>query len=517
MSIRIHSATERVFVAFLGSEPTSEASDAFGKRDLIIQQLDLDHVQETAYLNGLAAVVIPLYASSRKWSRALALLDKHAANFLDHGVEVLLVVQREVMEHVRALLVGLRLPTNGLGTQTQASWQDSRQDQISPSITIYSLGADWEQIARFVIRRRVSEKAKVSLKPSGDQLGGELILVQRAFADFDDVHLKELALGFSGARAFKAQARRGGGNTMPYFVKIGARRKIQDEFVAYENGVEKFIPFHLSPPFLKEQCYLGARSGIIIECFVTESESLLKCAEEGRGVSPIACLFGRTLNAWHRPSTIKALGHYVLDKFPTEVDPEVWDAAQTIGNPRKPSELLPLFKRCCASLEVQYGLIHGDLNANNVRVRGTDAVVIDMEKYSEGPLLWDPACLEASFLVEAFVKDDRPVLEWQASIERCFGSDLLDCWSTDHLTDESSWFHTAVGQIRLFVRAMQSKGGQYDAVLSAALLWKSAKPVGGPETSVSCSKSRELRRRGVAYLFGQFILERLNQTVAGSP
>ena len=64
---------------------------------------------------------------------------------------------------------------------------------------------------------------------------------------------------------------------------------------------------------------------------------------------------------------------------------------------------------------VRVGVVHGDLHALNVLVRGGDAIVIDFEKLEiQLPLLLDLASLEAGLFVDGFIGDRRT---WTRSFE----------------------------------------------------------------------------------------------------
>lgn len=515
MAISLTERLPRSEVAWLGADPPPDATGEFAAFELILNRCESAQLADAAYLGNQAAVIIELDIAM-KLTRMIRHLDDAVESLLDHGCEVVVVASEQELPRLLEVVERHRIPINGvLPDETlKFDWQTPKTDQLAPSLSYYYRGTAWIGIARLVAARRISDRPNLALKLTGGApLERDLPLVRRAFERFTSVHLTPLDDGYSGARVFKAQAESSGGKPIPYFLKIGPRKEILEEYNGYLIRVEPFVPFHLAPALQKESCCLGGVNGLISGHYVTESESLLDCAEAGRAISPIACLFSRTLNAWHRPTQIKPLAEFVGLKIPNIIDPVNFAYSQKLGETHDVSDLRVLFDSVGGPMEVRYGWIHGDLHARNVRVRGSDAVIIDMGKHSSGPLLWDPACLEASLLTEGFTSDDRDQESWYAAIRGCFSKQLFDFWSHEHLTDSSTWFHVAINQIRLYVRAMEIGPGEYAAALAAALLWKASKGVTLPVNASEADREaadREAFRRGAAYLIAQHLLEGLS-------
>jgi len=93
----------------------------------------------------------------------------------------------------------------------------------------------------------------------------------------------------SGARVFLAHAtlRRCFRTTrpLPFFVKLGPRRKILKEHSNYRDRVHNYIPFHLAPRLVTERCEVGTEVGILVGDFVEDSETLSDVAQ-GAGHRP---------------------------------------------------------------------------------------------------------------------------------------------------------------------------------------------------------------------------------------
>jgi hypothetical protein len=203
--------------------------------------------------------------------------------------------------------------------------------------------------------------------------------------------------------------------------------------------------------------------------------------------------------------------------FPKRMPRSRVERAQSLGAQRSLSQLRVLFERC-PSMPIRMGRIHGDLHAANVRVRATDAVVIDFGAMRpDYPIVYDAACLEASLLVEGFALDRRSTDIWLASIKPLFENVRLDEPAAQVTpVNQSAWFYACIRQIRLYARQMENGPGQYAAALAVALLRKASKDpkVAEPEAS----------RRAAAYVLAERVLltslirdEPLkNETVAAS-
>jgi hypothetical protein len=288
---------------------------------------------------------------------------------------------------------------------------------------------------------------------------------------------------------------------LPFFVKIGSRKKILIEYQNYVDNVAPYVPFHLGPHLVADRCCLGAYEGVIVGDFVEESESLLHCAQDGRAASAIACLFDRTLRGWYRGSHLEERPFCEILKrhFPRKISRDRFARACQLGARRDLKELRGLFE-CCKSTPVIVGPIHGDLHAANVRVRATDAIVIDFYGHREDPLVYDAACLEASLLVDGFPSVRKSKIKnWLQSISTLYDHvPLQGVLKQANPKNQSAWFHSCVRQIRLYARQMEYGPPQYAAALAVALLTKATKD---PEVS-----EPEASRRAAAYVLAERVL-----------
>jgi hypothetical protein len=402
-------------------------------------------------------------------------MESHARRLLDYDC---LIILRSTPKGV-SLLVNkideLKLPAAGLPAQEAErlrKWQKPEDgDPPLPYARYFDLSVPWNNVANIItecpsgaapnralkitVDDHVNSKGKKHKIALSEQAK---LLLQRAFADCNDLHLVPLDGGRSGVRVYRACAELTGGLfgqwPQPYFVKIGDRKKIFAEYEIYEGYVDPYVPFHLGPHLLRDRCCLGATEGVIVGNYVEESESLRYCAYDGRSASAIACLFDRTLLGWHRQASKvnKSLADGLLHRFPRRIDPTRMERARKLGATRDINELRALF-RLCNSTEVLAGPIHGDLHAANVRVRASDAIVIDFLAHRKDPLLYDAATLEASLLVEGFPNSEKNAKKWLKSVGSLYDHPPLDnAVSPANPRSKSFWFHACVLQIRRYAR-----------------------------------------------------------------
>lgn len=501
-------------VTWFGSPPPDDARRAFEERDYLVTQCSHEDLIDPAYLAGLSAVVF-----SQNPDKPLHIekdIEQYIKALLDHDC---LVVFRpgslELSEKPSVIanaLAKLRIWTAGLPVDEaeKFTWQDPVGSVPPlPYAIFFSWTIPWFTIANAIAANPPGPPPNTALKISPASLAAGLskdsrLLLERAFADCADVHLEAIEEGHSGVSVYRAHAELAQGALgmwpQPYFVKIGDRFKIYQEYKIYEERVDPYIPFHLGPHLIRERCCLGASKGVIVGDFVEESESLRDCACEGRAAAAIACLFDRTLLGWHRsPNRIQtSMAAGFAGFFPRKIDPTRFARAQALGATHSLGQLRELFDRC-TSEPVLAGPIHGDLHAANVRVRATDAIVIDFFAHRDFPLVYDAASLEASLLVEGFADDKRNIEEWQQSLESLYKASLFDRTLVHPSPkDPSSWFHACIRQIRRYARQWECGDDQYAGALAVALLIKATKDklAGDPEAS----------RRAVAYVFAERLL-----------
>jgi hypothetical protein len=393
--------------------------------------------------------------------------------------------------------------------------QRTAGDLPRPHLRLYLQGFAWKEIANYEVVHPAgpAPDPNVQVEPSRGQTvdAAVRLLARRAFHNCSEVHLAPIHGGNSGARVFLAHVEFRGRWSLPYFVKTGERHKIIDEYKGYEEHVDPYVPFHLGPRLDPARCGLGAHQGVLVGHFVDESERLLDCAREGRAGAAIACLFERTLRGWYRGGQPRdgRLGRLVR-QFPPRTAPARWLRARELGATRTPYELRRLLRSAGRS-SILWGATHGDLHASNVRVRGSEAILIDFLQCGAGPLLCDAAALEASLLVAALrpstaSSPEVASAEYEAQLAACRAS-LDPLYSTSSIgslpahirpKDEWAWFHACVRQIRMHALHMERARGQYALTLAAALIYKAGKDQRASEP--------ERSSRALAYVYGEQLL-----------
>jgi hypothetical protein len=439
----------------------------------------------------------------------------------------------------------LKLPPSGLSDNDEkmfAEWLEPNERRLPPWVHVLECPDIWSDVA---VRLRNyppdvpphhdlkidaidSDGTPLSLTPEQD------ILVRRAFSNCSSIQLEGLKNGLSGVLTFRTFAHLrdldgAGGGEWPfhYFVKIGERAKISKEYSKYREIALEHIPYHLGPRLRLDRCALGHSQGIIVSDYVTGAEPLKDCARDGRAVPVIANLFNSTLCAWRnnaRPEQMRLqeyLQEYLCERTslpstahskPLTVPAHRKPLVDAYGESKSPEELKTLFM-AMDSRPVLVGVVHGDLHATNVLVRGNDAIVIDFEKVRiHAPLLWDMASLEGGLFVDGFVGDRRSGPDVLKSVECLyktpafdFKGEVVPC----HPSDGSTWFFDSVRQVRMQARQIERAPRQYALALAVALLKKACK-----DEDFRKEKTEGLSRedvRALAYVLSERILVGLSR------
>lgn len=499
-------------IACFGGLPSGNDLRAFLDRDFLVTPCSERDLHDPAYLSGLAAVVFT--QNTNKPLQIVPPLNSAAKLLLNFDCRIVIRLAPNHRQIAVNIIDKLRLPSAGLNPNEEAqlkAWRSiGRGYPLLPHINVLDVAASWNDVARMIEANPPGHAPGQNLKISPENLKlspRRRLLLQRAFWDCAEVHLEPMDDGNSGVTVYRAYVdlmanHIGAPWPLPYFIKIGNREKIFVEYKNYEDKVDPYVPFHLGPHLIRERCCLGACEGIIVGDYIEESESLKDCARDGRAASAIACLFTRTLRGWYRGARKEQNSLTKSLKFP-EFDPATSnsriDKARRFGSNKTPKELEELFNRCSSLLPVLVGPIHGDLHAANIRVRATDAIVIDFLAHSHMPLIYDAACLEASLLVDGFDEDMGEADKWLESIESLYEHiPLQNTPEHPHPKNESAWFHECVRQVRLYALQMECQKGQYAAALAIALLKKASK-----DMKVSGSESD---RRAAAYALAERVL-----------
>jgi hypothetical protein len=542
----------RAKIAFVGHMPEDHDLRCFRERNYYCEEL----TPEALFKSGVAAQLDAVIwtQDSTKLNSLPRRLSEITPGLLDLDVRLYVrVATTETPSEtprrliVNALLEG-KLPVANL---RPGEWQDIPEKQrerengfLLPCVYVFDTASTWGEVASLVCDRPAGSLPKSKLRFDERELrerfkvsGHEerIHLLRRSFWDCADLRLTSLDGGMSGAPVFKAYASLEAGLVQPgptgahphlYFVKIGPRKKIIDEYDKYCGQIFEYIPFHLGPRLRRDRCNLGSTQGILVGDFVDGSEPLVASARGGRCGHAISNLFEKTLGGWRRQGRVdrkRFLSEYFDKKWLAE------DSGDLIEPPNARADLvralggdtsIPPLRKIFETFGKTSAFVapaHGDMHATNVLVRHGDAILIDFEKLEANfPLPYDPASLEAGLLVEGFVDDIKnkrltppellkqiePLYE-QRSLKRC---QVTLCRPGDTV----EWYYNAVNQIRTLSWSTENEPGQYGLTLALCLLRK------GCNTNENLSAEEPNTLRAIAFFFGQKILRELNSAGTGN-
>lgn len=448
-------------------------------------------------LSATKAVV--LHQGTQRPTAIGPVLSSHVERLLDHGCMVFVLAsltgERVVRNTLRQSGVTVVAPgPRGEDTLYRAG-RPTEESPALPYVRVFTtrppLRQHWEQHLFDVLRQydapRCSDRpASVTCNLSGPGASGvecsDRLLLARAFSDCSEVHLLPLGEGRSGAGVYLAHAtlKEGllGPRMVPLFVKLDGRVKVLREWRNYRDVVQPYVPFHLGPSLHMDRCAVGAHRGILVGDYIEDSEVLTACTREGRAVVTVPALFDRTLSGWHRGAAEEVrTAAKNFDDRPLDGDLSLkrQEEARALGASHSPDDLRQVVRRV-GSAPWLVGWIHGDLHADNVRVRGNDAVLIDFPGVRRGALLRDPAALEVSLVVRSPHDGHFDRVAWERVVRPLYDPAALaqpaDACETSP-TEEYLWLARCVRQVRRHAFGMERKQGQY-ALMLAHHLYRAA-------------------------------------------
>ena len=538
-------------IGLVGGMP--EDLQRFREREFLCESLTPEYLRGSEGIAQLDAVIWT--QDPRKPSALLRELATTVPRLLDHDVRVYLrIVKDEKMGDTPRKLVAnslleIGMPVANLLPEEWRSIPEARRERqnsfLSPCVYIFDAASTWIDIATLVCDRTAGPSPKPGRIFDEDLLRNWLgsngheervILLKRSFWNCSELRLAPLDGGMSGAPVFKAYASLEAGlvpqgkiGAYPrlYFVKVGSRRKIVDEYDRYCGQIFEYVPFYLGPRLRRDRCNLGSTQGVLVGDFVEGAEPLVACARGGRCGHAISNLFEKTLGGWRRqvrPDTTGLLSDYLEGKWHTE------DAGGMIALPPARAALVRGFG-CDTAVEPLKRIFdkhgktkallapaHGDMHATNVLVRHGDAILIDFEKLEEHyPLTYDPASLEGGLLVEGFLEDLKkkwlnpeelktqisPLYELEA-LKRC---QVTFC----RPGDATEWYYNAVNQIRTLTWSTENAPEQYALTLALCLIRK------GCNTHPDLEAEEPNTLRAIAFFFGQKILSAIESSSQEAP
>jgi hypothetical protein len=272
--------------------------------------------------------------------------------------------------------------------------------------------------------------------------------------------------------------------TQPRLVKVGPRNSIASEIQAMQ-AVSPFIPFELRPNL--DTHVLGFCHGVYVADFVDHSESMLVAAHAGRAEAALSNLFNRTMGRWRERGRQRATSDESLGDAASRLGivsaEAILDAYSGSGEAQQAGIDIPKLwaKLRSISFPHRVATIHGDLHGENVRVRGDDAILIDLgsvkgDDTSAGgaPLCFDVAMLEVA-LVFTWVKGEPDAsygqAAWREEIAPYYQTEAIGrALEASAAPRDGGWMLGCLQRIRAFGIYQHDHRDEYPLALAIAML-----------------------------------------------
>lgn len=483
-------------VIWFGDAPAAETERAFTERMLILSHASAPITAATWASATGAVFALPVGDDGRdfesQWGAALR-------EALLHGLRVIFLTD---LEQIPAILQRVRHMT----PDPDVRLRDHEKD-IPETIARYDVGPSWSGTVEVEGDQKLNEEEK--------------LLVRRAFGDCLSVKLIAQTEGRS-ARVFCGYARlkdsRAGPMPLPFFVKLDKRHKIERELTNYRECTTLFIPFNQRPNLDPQRCAIGLARGVIVGNFIEESVPLRQVVELGMARQPIQSLFGGALRGWRsqahydvpnaiRTSLIDSLAQCLPSRYSPgrrkslEANAK---AAQALGATTSPEELEILLRQLPTEVH-RCALMHGDLHGENVRVSGTEAILIDFTSVGTGPLVADPAALDVALVMDT---DTLSGQAWQDFAHKCYCIEhLITCPPPSDPTERTAALWNSIRLIRQIGLTDQMSEHEYATAIAIYLLRRA-----------SCRPDRNEHplRREMAYLLAERLTIKLRDSATAT-
>lgn len=367
---------------------------------------------------------------------------------------------------------------------------------------------------------------RITLYPRKKHLSDEVIrLLRRAFWDCNALTLEELAGGKTAMQTFRAHATLNWNvgappQPMPFFVKIGDRRAINDERRHYKEWADPFIPFHLRPNLCETRTVCTVGVSALVCNFVDGATPLRQALRSDQGAGTIISLFEVTLRGLRAQVMRSTPNRGVINGF-IEKRVRAGEVAQRYSqridgarmlrpSTRDPGAVEAALLTIASELKAKSGIYHGDLHAGNVMVRRHDAIVIDFGSTEPfGPMSADLAFLEVSL---AFGTDNGDAAdsfdEWRELIDELFLNMEPSELPLPSINQYNYlWLQKAVRELRQVVKCCAVPCLEMKVVLCACLL-RFAR-LDPSEVKDSALLALSERRRAYALVIADRLCERL--------
>jgi hypothetical protein len=448
---------------WIGGEPGSTCSAACEGRDLELEVLTgcptLLHLQQ-----GRGLII--------------AVDDGSVASVLGDSTGSWL---REAVSHGLSAFVSCSFADATAVAEALKSWR------ISSCVEICLRGDEdrpIEQIARVKHEPPINDGLRVH---GGVRLTPEeTILLKRAFGDCSSVRLVKQPTG--SAKVFCAFASllnsRVGPIPLPFFVKFDDSKNIDRELDNYRQCTALHVPFNQRPNLDPDRCLISHSTGVIVGNFVEQSESLLEVIDRGAGRDALHSLFEGALRGWRRQAfyddaryvTEGNILRHLRRSCPSSYNPKrkcrLGKRQQAVGSDTCGFEELEAMLEALPPTRYRYGMTHGDLHGNNVRVAGSDAILIDFASVDEGPLTVDPAALDVSLMMDTRLAQGD---DWIRLADEIYGPTALRAPAIPPRPElPAADLLDALHYIRQTAFAVQFSAVEYPLVVALQLLRKSS-------------------------------------------
>ncbi|TXD63280.1 aminoglycoside phosphotransferase family protein [Ralstonia sp. TCR112] len=457
---------KRPKLLWFGRSPGDADKAEAENRQLVLEEVHFGVGPDLVHARGAV-----FCATGSCFEQAVSALEKYLIGAVDHGLYLYIIVDvPDRLNEVNRLLAKLYPQGESYG-----AYRVRTSHSTSPA------GAHEAPQAALMHLPGPPANTSLRVEAGGVELSDDQrLLLQRAFYDCSAIKLEPIGGGLSGALTFYVEATLNASNAgvtpRPFFAKLGKATKLRDEMDRFKEYAEHHVAWYLRPNFLAERCIYGVGHGILVGSFVEGSKSLWDVAQAGEAQLHIRSLFQDTLG--------------VLRKHTEVVDPEIagsvvgplheyFDhqrlpvhhvnlAKQYGGDVHEPAQLwrkllnLPLEQwRQCA--------LHGDLHANNVQVRKSDAIIIDFAHAAKGPMCADLASLEVflAFAIPSGIQIDEPV--WRKDMDLLYSPDGL--LSIEGVASAAQpWLVPCLQEIRALAERAAMSTFEYHRVLAVYLL-----------------------------------------------
>jgi hypothetical protein len=485
----------RTKLLWFARPPTESHRAEASNRDLLIEEVVPGALPD--FSQARAAI---FWATFPHFEAAIDALEVHYRAAVDHGLLVYVVVETR----------GQLAEVNRLLENAHRSGWDNGNYQVR-------LGAvPAHEAPQKALMHKVGAAANPELVIEAPAQSGltpnHFLMLQRAFSDCRWIGLAPLSGGLSGALTFYAHAKLAASNAgdtpQPFFVKLDKADKLREEMLSFTQYAEHHVPWHLRPNFMPRRCLYGVDTGILVGSLVESSYSLWDVAREGRGSRHIHSLFTETL----------ALLRQHRQPVDTQTHGSVVDPLSAFcKHERVPSHRIELARKFGGELHGAVALwrkllnlplrawlrspIHGDLHANNVRIRKDDAIVIDFAHATNGPMCADLASLEVwlSFEWPENTAFDR--VTWQSRVEQAYHLDTILAGAPPFDRSEEHWSLGCLQEVRRLASDATLSAEEYARVLAVYLLRHATFPA----SAHSCEDD-EFRRAYAYWLANRLVL-----------